>query len=148
VGVRQGCPWLFVVTHDALEPGTDAAAVLDACGFAPIIPLTGMIARSVAPLSNVPSGLRLEVAEDDAACCDAIDVNSAAYGMDLNASKPALGRGALWADHLLVVGRAGGAPATSARGHAGRRPTATWRSWPRSQDNRKRASPKRPCGTL
>jgi len=34
--------------------------------------------------------------------------------MDLNASKPALGRGALWADHLLVVGRAGGAPATSA----------------------------------
>ena len=110
----KGAPWLFVVTHDALEPGTDAAAVLDACGFAPIIPLTGMIARSVAPLSNVPSGLRLEVAEDDAACCDAIDVNSAAYGMDLNASKPALGRGALWADHLLVVGRAGGAPATSA----------------------------------
>jgi GNAT superfamily N-acetyltransferase len=111
---NKAAPWLFVVTHDTLAPGTDAAAVLDACGFAPLLPLTGMIARRISPAPAVPSGLQLEVPEDDGGCCDIIDVNSAAYGMDLNASKPAFGRGSFWADHVAVLGRAGGAPATSA----------------------------------
>jgi GNAT superfamily N-acetyltransferase len=102
------------VTNENLEPGVDAAAALDGCGLMPLLPLTGMMARRIAPAASVPGGLRLEVPEDDAGCCDAIDVNSAAYGMDLNASKPAFGRGSFWADHLLVVGRADGAPATSA----------------------------------
>jgi GNAT superfamily N-acetyltransferase len=54
------------------------------------------------------------VAEDDGGCGDIIDVNSAAYGLDLAASKPAFGRGAFWADHVAVLGRADGVPATSA----------------------------------
>ena len=109
-----GAPWLFIVTHEALEPGVDAAATLAGCGLVPLLPLTGMIARSITPGGPAPAGLQLEVPEDDGGCCDVIDVNSAAYGMDLNASKPAFGRGSFWADHVPVLGRAGGAPATSA----------------------------------
>jgi GNAT superfamily N-acetyltransferase len=107
-------PWLFIVTHEALDARVDAAAVLDGCGFAPLLPLTGMVAQRIAPLATVPPGLQLEVSEDDGGCTDMIDVNSAAYGMDLSASKPAFGRGSFWADHVCVLGRAAGAPATSA----------------------------------
>jgi GNAT superfamily N-acetyltransferase len=110
----KAAPWLFIVTHDTLEAGTDAGAVLDGCGLVPLLPMTGMIARRVSPAATVPAGLQLEVPEDDGGCCDIIDVNSAAYGMDLNASKPAFGRGSFWADHVAVLGRAGGTPATSA----------------------------------
>jgi hypothetical protein len=110
----KNAPWLFVVTNDTLDAGVDAAAVLDGCGFVPLLPLTGMIASRVDPPARVPEGLRLEVPEDDPGCCDVIDVNSAAYGMDLAAAKPSFGRGAFWADHVAVLGRAEGAPATSA----------------------------------
>lgn len=109
-----GAPWLFVVTHEALEPGVDAAATLEPCGLVPLLPLTGMLARQIPRDARVPAGLQLEVPEDDAGCCDVIDVNSAAYGMDLEASKPAFGRGSFWADHVPVLGRSGGTPATSA----------------------------------
>jgi GNAT superfamily N-acetyltransferase len=107
-------PWLFVVTHEALESGVDASAVLDGCGLVPLLPLTGMVARQIAPAAASPADLRLEVPDDDSGCGDVIDVNSAAYGMDLAASKSTFGRGAFWADHVAVLGRAGGTPATSA----------------------------------
>jgi len=110
----KGAPWLFIVTHEALEPGVDAAATLAGCGLVPLLPLTGMIARSITPGGSAPGGLQLEAPDDDGGCCDIIDVNSSAYGMDLAASKPSLGRGSFWADHVAVLGRAGGAPATSA----------------------------------
>jgi GNAT superfamily N-acetyltransferase len=110
----KNAPWLFVVTNDNLEPGVDATATLDACGLTALLPLTGMVARTIAPAAASPSGLQLEVPEDDPGCCDVIDVNSAAYGMDLDACKPALGRGTFWADHVAVLGRAGGVPVTSA----------------------------------
>jgi len=110
----ENAPWLFVVTHEALDAGVDAVTVLDGCGLAPLLPLTGMAARRIAPPATLPAGLRLEVAEDDGGCGDIIDVNSAAYGIDLAASKPAFGRGAFWADHVAVLGHADGAPATSA----------------------------------
>ena len=111
----KNAPWLFIVTHEALEAGTDAAAVLDACGLgpAPAVDRDDSRADCRRP-PTVPAGLQLEVPEDDGGCGDIIDVNSAAYGMDLAASKPAFGRGAFWADHVAVLGRAGGAPATSA----------------------------------
>jgi hypothetical protein len=112
--VRDTPPWLFIVTHEALEPGVDPATVLEGSGLVPLLPLTGMVARRVAPADGVPAGLRLEVPEDDSGCGDIIDVNSAAYAMDLAAAKPSLGRGAFWADHVPVLGRAAGDPATSA----------------------------------
>jgi hypothetical protein len=71
------------------------------------------VARQVAA-APAPAGLQLEVPEDDGGCGDVIDVNSAAYEMDLGAAKPSFGRGAFWADHVAVLGRAGGAPVTSA----------------------------------
>jgi GNAT superfamily N-acetyltransferase len=92
----------------------DAAATLEPSGLVPLLPLTGMLARQIPHDARVPAGLQLDVPDDDAGCCDIIDVNSAAYGMDLAASKPTLGRGSFWADHVAVLGRAGGAPATSA----------------------------------
>ena len=110
----KGAPWLFVVTHEALEPGVDAAATLSEYGLVPLLPLTGMVARQVAPVARVPQGLQLEVPDDDAGCSAVLDVNSAAYGMDLGASKSAFGRGAFWTDHVPVLGRAEGVPATSA----------------------------------
>jgi GNAT superfamily N-acetyltransferase len=110
----NGAPWLFIVTHEALASGVDAAATLEPSGLVPLLPLTGMLARQIPHDARVPAGLQLDVPDDDAGCCDIIDVNSAAYGMDLAASKPTLGRGSFWADHVAVLGRAGGAPATSA----------------------------------
>jgi GNAT superfamily N-acetyltransferase len=110
----KGAPWLFVATHEALEPGVDAGATLGECGLVPLLPLTGMVARQIAPVARVPQGLRLEVPDDDAGCGAVLVVNSAAYGMDLGASKPAFGRGAFWADHVAVLGRAEGVPVTCA----------------------------------
>ena len=43
---KHDVPWLFVITHEALVAGTDAGAALDACGLAPLMPLTGMIAHN------------------------------------------------------------------------------------------------------
>ena len=42
-----GVPWLFIVTRELLEPGVDAAAVLEPCGLAPALTLTGMAADDV-----------------------------------------------------------------------------------------------------
>jgi ribosomal protein S18 acetylase RimI-like enzyme len=108
---RGDVPWLFVTTEEALAPGTDAAAVLDACGLARIMTLTGMVARRVAPVSRVPDGLQLTVPCDEGSCAALLDVNSAAYSMDLNPAKSILGRPEFWAPHFPVLGRAAGAPA-------------------------------------
>ena len=85
---RRGCS---IVTHEALEPGVDAAAVLDGCGLAPLLPMTGMIAQAVSPadaVSGWPPARR--TAGRRAAAAALIDVNSAAYGMDLSASRAGL----------------------------------------------------------
>jgi hypothetical protein len=109
----KGVPWLFLVTHDALRPGVDAGAILDGCGLAPLMPMTGMIAQQVAPLVRVPQGLQLTVPQDDAGCSAVLDVNSAAYGVDLGAGRDSLGRRSFWKDHVLVVGLVLGKPACS-----------------------------------
>src|SRR3954453_19700110 len=49
-----GVPWLLVVTIESLQPGTDYTASLDACGFAPLMPLTGMLARTVTSVDRLP----------------------------------------------------------------------------------------------
>ena len=106
-------PWLFVVTHDAIDAGIDPSAVLDSCGLAPLMPLTGMRAEHVGEPHEAP-GLRLTVPGDDAACSTVLDVNAAAYGMDLDAGKPLLGRAEFWKGHFPVVGFANGAPVSTA----------------------------------
>ena len=110
----KGVPWLFMITHEALASGTDAAAILDGCGYAPMMALTGMIAQQVAPVTNIPDGLELTVPNDDSACGAVLDVNGIAYAMDLEAGKPLVGTRAFWADHFPVLGLAGGKPACSA----------------------------------
>jgi ribosomal protein S18 acetylase RimI-like enzyme len=110
----KGVPWLFIVTHDALVPGTDATAVLDGCGLGPLMPMTGMIAQQVAPPISIPNGLQLTVPQDDGACSAILDVNSLAYGMDLEAGKDLIGSRSFWTDHFPVVGLADGHPACSA----------------------------------
>lgn len=107
-------PWLMVVTHETLAPGVDATAALDACGLAPIMPLTGMIADHVAPLTRMPQGLELVVPDDDDGCAAIVDINAAAYGMDLAAGKSLVGRRSFWSGHTPVLGRANDAPACSA----------------------------------
>lgn len=109
-----GLPYLFVVTHEALDPGAGAAEALEECGLAPLMNLTGMRAERVAPPPAVPAGLQLTLAEDDAACADVLDVNAAAYGMPLDAGKDVIGRSAFWKDHFAVVGRVDGEPVSCA----------------------------------
>jgi GNAT superfamily N-acetyltransferase len=109
----KGVPWLFVVTHETLNPGVDATAILDRAGFVSLMPLTGMVATQVTPVAP-PSGLELTVPPDDASCAAAVDVNSAAYSMDLEAAKALVGRRAFWANHFIVLGHADGKPASTA----------------------------------
>lgn len=106
-------PWLFVVTHEAFEPGVDVPGVLDASGLVPLMPLTGMRAERVGEPPVIP-GLRLTVPTDDATCSTVLDLNAAAYGMDLDSGKPLLGRIAFWQGHFPVVGLVDGAPASTA----------------------------------
>ena len=110
----KGVPWLFIVTHEALEPEVDPVAVLDGCGLAPVMSLTGMIADRVPPAAKIADGLQLTVPQDDDACSALLDVNGLAYGMDLEAGKELMGKRAFWEDHLPVLGMADGRPACCA----------------------------------
>jgi GNAT superfamily N-acetyltransferase len=110
---RQSVPWLLIVTHERLEPGVDVAATLDACGLAGVMPMTGMLARTVAGAADVP-GLQLTVPQDDSGCAAIVDVNGLAYGMDLDASKALLGSRTFWRNHFPVLGVTGGKPVSSA----------------------------------
>src|SRR5262245_47430597 len=110
----KGVPWLFVITHEALAGGTDAVAILDGSGYAPVMTLTGMFAQHVDPVATVPAGLELTVPTDDRSCGAVLDVNGLAYAMDLDAGKPLVGTSAFWANHFVVLGLAGGKPACSA----------------------------------
>lgn len=110
----RGVPWLFVVTAETLEPGVDAPALLEGCGLAPIMQLTGMQADRLAPAGPGPEGLQLTVPEDDEACMALLDVNSAAYGMDLGAAREPFGRRAFWQSQFPVVGRVGTNPVSCA----------------------------------
>ena len=110
----KNVPWLFVVTQEALEAGIDAASVLDGSGLAPLMPLTGMLAQQVSPVSRIPDGLQLSVPQDDTGCSALLDVNSLAYGMDLEAGKPLIGKRSFWNDHVPVLGMVGTTPACCA----------------------------------
>jgi GNAT superfamily N-acetyltransferase len=109
-----GVEWIFIVTREALAPGVDPDAILDACGFGPFMTLTGMIAADVAPLSRLPEGLALAEPDADADCEAIFDVNSAAYAMPLDACKPVWGRREFWANHHAALGRVDGEPASCA----------------------------------
>jgi GNAT superfamily N-acetyltransferase len=109
----QSVPWLLMVTHERLESGVDAAAALDACGLAVVMPMTGMLAGTVAAAPTV-TGLQLTVPQDDGGCSAILDVNTLAYGMDLEAGKATIGSRRFWKDQFPVVGVAGGKPVSSA----------------------------------
>ena len=110
----KGVPWLLVVTHETLEAGVDASAVLDGCGLVPAMPLTGMHAQQVSPVSSIPEGLELILPQDAAGYLAMLDINSAADGMDLEACKDLLGKRSFWKDHFPVLGLAGDKPVCSA----------------------------------
>ena len=102
-----GVPWLFLVTQEALEPGVDATATLDACGLVPMLALTGMIAHRLNPSTRPVDGLALEMARDDSACVAAFNINAAAYGVPLDAAHSLYGNHTFWDPHVLALGRAG-----------------------------------------
>lgn len=106
---RRQVPWLLLVTHEHLQPGVDAPAVLDDCGLVPAMPLTGMLAQRVAPAERDPDGLRFDVTRDQAGCAALFDVNGLAYGVPLDAAKAALGP-EFWRDHFPVLGIADDTP--------------------------------------
>ena len=71
----RSVPWMFVVTHETLAPGVDAASVLDPGGLTPMLPLTGMRAERIAPATRFPEGLLPAVPGDDDSCTAMFDVN-------------------------------------------------------------------------
>jgi GNAT superfamily N-acetyltransferase len=107
-------PWMFVVTHEALLPGVDATVELDACGLTPAIPLTGMRTPRVAAATHTAPELQVGVVSDDESCEAVFDVNSAAYGADLDACKPTFGKRSFWDAHVAALGRVDGTPVASA----------------------------------
>ncbi len=107
-------PWMLIVTHDALKSGVDAAAALEATGLVPLIPMTGMRARRLAAKTRNTNGLAVEVPADDAACEAIFDVNSAAYGMPLDACKATFGKRSFWTNHVPAIGRSYGEPVAAA----------------------------------
>ena len=107
-------PWFFVVTEDVLDAGTDSAAIAEGCGMTAMLRLTGMIAGRVAPPAAMPDGLELMVPGSDDSCAVIFDVNSLAYGMDLDAGKDLMGTQAFWRDHFPVVGLTAGRAACTA----------------------------------
>jgi ribosomal protein S18 acetylase RimI-like enzyme len=107
-------PWLLIVTTESLAPGIDAVACLDGCALGPMMPMTGMLADRLTPAARAPENLRLTVPDDDRGCAAILDVNSLAYGMDLDAGKPMIGRPSFWQGHFPVIGIAGDTPVCSA----------------------------------
>jgi GNAT superfamily N-acetyltransferase len=107
-------PWMFIVTHERLAAGVEAAATLAGCGLAPLLGMTGMEAQRIAPPARLPDGLELSTPRHDADCAAVLAINSAAYEMDLAAAQPLLADEAFWADHFPVVGLAGGRPVSTA----------------------------------
>lgn len=106
-------PWLFVVTHDAVDSNVDVAAVVGESGLVPLLPMTGMRAETVAGATALPDGLRLEVPADAPGCGALLDVNAAAYGMDLEAGKALMGEPAFWTPHFPVLGSVDGQPVST-----------------------------------
>ena len=110
----KGVPYLFVLTHEGLASGVDANRALAGAAFAPIMPLTGMLARSIVPATKHPDDLELVVPEDESGLSAILDVNALAYGMDLAAAKPMFARRELWREHVPVIGLVGGRSVCSA----------------------------------
>lgn len=107
-------PWMFVVTHESLVSGVDAASELDACGLTPAIPLTGMRTPRIASATRTAPGLQVGVVSDDDSCAAVFDVNAAAYGADLEPCKPTFGKRSFWDGHVVALGRVDGTPVASA----------------------------------
>ncbi len=110
----KGVPWFFVVTQEGLQDGVDAAAVLDGVDLAPVMPLTGMLATSVAPSTRPTGPLQLTTPGDDEACAALIAINSRAYGMAMDAAADIVGRSSFWQSQFPVVGLQEGTPVSCA----------------------------------
>jgi ribosomal protein S18 acetylase RimI-like enzyme len=110
----KGVPWLLVATQETLAPGVDAAAELDSCGLAFVMPLTGMVASQITPATRTADGLQLTVPADDGGRAALLDVNAVAYGMELEAGKPFMQTAAFWNGHVPVLGLVEGRPASCA----------------------------------
>ena len=107
-------PWLLVITQENLGRGMDASAVLDACGFAPVMPLTGMVARDIAPTTRASNGLEIRVPEVESELGALIDINGIAYGMPLDDAKDLVSQKSFWNGHVPALGVSDGKPASCA----------------------------------
>ena len=110
----KNVPWFFIVTQETLESGVDAGSVLDACGLAPVMTLTGMLAERITPPVRRPENLTLGAPQDDAGCAAMVDINSLAYSADLEAGKSLIGKRSFWSNHAAVLGTVDDRPACSA----------------------------------
>jgi GNAT superfamily N-acetyltransferase len=108
LAASQNAPWLFVVTHEGLNDGVDAAQTLDPIGLVPLMPLTGMVAEAVEPPGPLPEGLQIEVPRDEDRLAAVLSVNALAYGMDLASGQSLMATPSYWTNRVPVVGSVDG----------------------------------------
>jgi GNAT superfamily N-acetyltransferase len=110
----KGVPWMLVVTHESLQPGSDPVAALDAEGYAPVMPLTGMLAGDVKPGQFPPEELELKLATEPRECECVLNINAEAYGVSFDVGQPVWGNPAFWEHHIGIVGLVAGQPVSCA----------------------------------
>jgi len=105
-------PWFFALTTALLADGVDANQLLGHCGMTPAMTLAGMVTDDVEDLEWCPESLDLKRADDDASCSALMEVNGAAYGMDLAALHCAMSKSSFWREQFPVLGTVDGKPAS------------------------------------
>jgi ribosomal protein S18 acetylase RimI-like enzyme len=99
-------PWMLAICHE-LAPRGELAQVaknLGSLGYHPAMPLTGMAADRVEPPTRPAPNAELHQAADDNDCKAIVDINSAAYGMELDPGTGLLDKTAYWKRAFASVG--------------------------------------------
>jgi len=73
-----------------------------------------MVAEHVSPPASLPPALVLRVPDDTVSLGSLVDINGAAYGMDLSAGKALIGTPSFWTGHFPVLARVDDAPVATA----------------------------------
>lgn len=111
---RKRFPGLISVCRDLLSDSVQAMvdSILSERGYATAMPIVGMTAESLPLLSQGPTGLRIERAND---CGQAVtDLNSLAYGLPLKYGRASLLLTSFWQNAFPYVGYEGGRPVSTA----------------------------------
>jgi len=109
-------PWMLGVCHELVPRGelAQVAKNLGSIGFHPAMALTGMAATQIEPPVRKAPDAVFHRAVEDKDCKAIVEINAAAYGSPLDASKGLLDKAAYWNRGFASVGEVNGKPVTCA----------------------------------